>query len=1560
MALDKARSLLGLVAGISISFAAFACATYSGKEKTPPPPKERVSEPVKEVVPTTQPSALQRTLAEIEPAAIAAPGRMQKRLDRAVDSYLQRIQTSRIYVALDKPIYQPGETIWFRSWEVGTSDLMPATRSGQGMTFHLVSPKGAVVLQKRVAIAEGVARNTFELPAGVPGGEYTIRVMSDTGSRFERGVIISSYQPPRIKKKLEFVRKAYGPGDHVAAALALHRATGEPLSAGTVTAIAEVDRQEVARVPIAMTAKGTALVKFDLPGHIARGDGLLTVLVEDGGVTESIQKRIPITLDKIKFALFPEGGDLVRGLPGRVYFSAQTLIDKPADVQGRVVDDRGEMVAELASLHDGMGRFEITPEKGRSYRVHITRPVGIAQTFPLPEARDEGCSMQAVDDFDSQRDGVRIGVWCTAPRSIIATASLRERKIGTETVDVKPGEPTIVELPAPRWNQGAVRVTVFSDRGAPLAERLIYRGRGADMKVKVEPDRKSYSPRDRVALTIETTDLAGKPVPADLSLAVVDDTVLSFADDETANILAKLYLEHELQGQKIEKPNFYFSDDPKAAASLDLLLGTLGWRRFEWKLILSPDYGADVDGDKWNEKEGYHAAVLPGRSKRTASAGRRGRTLRVLRRLAEPAAGADYANAAPGGAAAALLAQPAATGTLNGRVADEDGKPLSGVRVIAQSTGTGRTSAAVTDGAGRYSIGGLQPGMYVVTFAYRGVAIRRQVSIRMGRSTMLNGRLDTSAIVPEATTAAASEAKPEGRAAKMRRPARRPMPKPAEEPMAAPVAAEPMPADEAERELGPMVDGIVADQPVMGRLRANVAKDKAALEDLDWAGDDAKQGAGQALAWAVVREFPAPRYETRYDGPRTDFRETIYWAPVVHTDENGKATAEFFLSDAVTSFRATVEGVSQAGRPGRAEALLESKLPVSLVAKLPLEVSAGDRIELPVTLSNETTYPLAAKMNAVFGPAFKVVHGAPDRVTLGAKASKSFFYTLEVVGNGREESDGRVALSVEAANLRDEVERVIDVVPLGFPQEVSVAGTVADSARHEVDLAGALPGTIKAELSMYPSPLATMTKGTEAIIREPYGCFEQASSANYPNVMVLSYLEENDAADPDLVAKTNAMLERGYRMLTGYESPKHGYEWFGGDPGHEALTAYGLMEFADMARVFDDTDRTMVRRTAAWLASRRDGKGGYKRNSRALDSFGRASEEVTNGYITWALSEAGAKDLQTELAYQQRVAKDTKDPYLMALAAGTMVNLDPGSKTTRAALDKLSTMRGGKGDYSGANHSITRSGGIALQIETTSLAVLALLKAGAGYLNEVRPSIEWLDGQRSGYGGYGSTQSTVLALKAMTRYAEASRVTRSSGVASLFINGEQVKKVSFEAGHKDALEFGDVGASLKPGKNQIEVRLDSESPLPYSMAISYRSKLPASSKETKVALSTHLASSKVAWGEGIRMHVTVRNLTDEGIPMTLARVGLPGGLTFQTWQLKELREKKLIDFYETNDREVILYFRSLGPEVEKQLDLDLMAAVPGTYVAPASSAYLYYTDEYKHWAEPLRVTVARK
>jgi alpha-2-macroglobulin-like protein len=721
----------------------------------------------------------------------------------------------------------------------------------------------------------------------------------------------------------------------------------------------------------------------------------------------------------------------------------------------------------------------------------------------------------------------------------------------------------------------------------------------------------------------------------------------------------------------------------------------------------------------------------------------------------------------------------------------------------------------------------------------------------------------------------------------------------------------------------------------------------------------------QVNGWAAVRVFPVPQYTRAYDGPRTDFRETVYWNPAVETNASGDADVTFVTSDAVTAFRASAEGFSAAGVAGGGQVTFQSKLPLTLDARLPVEVTSGDIIRLPITLANETDEPLEASLQAQFGAAFKLVGPAvPGTLRLKARDKQSLFASLEVVAT---DGNADIALKLAARGLTDELKKTIRVVPRGFPIEGAASGTArrGEPARHTIDLAGALPGSIRASVTMYPSPITAMAKGMEGMIREPGGCFEQTSSTNYPNIMILGYLNstasDGAGADPALVQKTHGVLEHGYKLLTGYETPEKGYEWFGHTPGHEALTAYGLMEFADMAKVYD-VDPKMVERTAAWLMSRRDQQGGFERSSQALDSFGRASPATTNAYIMWALAEARrTAGLTKELAVQKALGGETRDPYLLALAANTNLAAAPKAADSVAMAKRLAGMQGKDGSFPGAKETITMSGGESLTIETTALAVLALLKASPNseYEAQIRAGVDWLNGKRGGYGAWGNTQATILGLKALTAYTEHARQMSAPGSATLVVNGKDAGTIQFDKGRRDALVWNDLAGKLSAGKNTIELRLDSQAQLPYTITVEYRTAQPRSSAAAKVSVTTQLLKTQAKMGDGVTLRAHVENVTGAGIPMTLARVGLPGGMVFQTWQLKELRDKGVIDFYETRPREVILYWRALPPSAKKDIDLNLLSAVPGTYEAPASSAYLYYTAEDKAWTQPVSITIDR-
>ncbi|HXA00998.1 MAG TPA: MG2 domain-containing protein [Cytophagaceae bacterium] len=713
----------------------------------------------------------------------------------------------------------------------------------------------------------------------------------------------------------------------------------------------------------------------------------------------------------------------------------------------------------------------------------------------------------------------------------------------------------------------------------------------------------------------------------------------------------------------------------------------------------------------------------------------------------------------------------------------------------------------------------------------------------------------------------------------------------------------------------------------------------------------------QAAAYYRARQFSAPVYDKQeIVETRNDFRSTLYWNGNIEIDRTGKKVVEFYNSDDITSFRATAEGFSVDGMIGRSEMTYFTQLSFSMRTKIPAEVIAGDIISIPLTLANNTDGPLGGLMNITAPAGLKAMGILPATQTIMPGKTKTIYLDYKVSSKA---ATGNFTIGFKSCGLGDAFTQKIRIIQKGFPVTVSFSGQEMEK-EFMVDIANVVDSSLIITLSAYPSVVNDLLSGIDGILREPGGCFEQTSMSSYPNAMVLDYLKTTDTKDEKILSRATQLLEKGYQRLSTFETKDKGYEWFGSAPGHEALTAYGLMQFSDMKRVGGDVDQGMMDRTAKWLMSRRDGNGGFMRNSRALDNFGRGSEEITNAYITYSLSGAGYKDLQKELDNSFDKALTSKDPYMLAMMANAMYT-SGDSKRGDKLMEMLYPLQSANGSWTGKTHSITFSTGESLIIETTSLAVIAILKQTSPNQNALTKAVQFIIGSRSGSGTFGNTQGTVLALKALTEYAKSSKRTASVGTIEFYVGGRKVAERSYTAGQKGNIEITGLEAFVKPGKHKLHVKFKgTKEPLPYSVAMTWNTTLPNSSKECAINLSAKLTQTTVNVGETVRLSVTLSNKKNESLPNPIAIIGIPAGFTVQPWQLKEMQEKNIFDYYEVTGNNIVLYYRGMKALEVKNLSFDLKAEVPGEYFAPASAAYLYYTNEYKSWASLEKATIKKQ
>jgi len=126
---------------------------------------------------------------------------------------------------------------------------------------------------------------------------------------------------------------------------------------------------------------------------------------------------------------------------------------------------------------------------------------------------------------------------------------------------------------------GISQFTVFNAARQPVCERLFFK-RPRTLALGLSPDKDVYEQRSKINLAITSADANGKPVGADLSVAIfrVDSLMPAAAMD----ISSYLWLQSDLTGA-IESPGFYLTAPAEAA---DNLMLTQGWRRFRWEDVL--------------------------------------------------------------------------------------------------------------------------------------------------------------------------------------------------------------------------------------------------------------------------------------------------------------------------------------------------------------------------------------------------------------------------------------------------------------------------------------------------------------------------------------------------------------------------------------------------------------------------------------------------------------------------------------------------------------------------------------------------------------------------------------------------------------------------------------------------------------------------------------------------------------------------------------------------------------------------------------------------------------
>ncbi|NXO70635.1 A2ML1 protein, partial [Phainopepla nitens] len=519
--------------------------------------------------------------------------------------------------------------------------------------------------------------------------------------------------------------------------------------------------------------------------------------------------------------------------------------------------------------------------------------------------------------------------------------------------------------------------------------------------------------------------------------------------------------------------------------------------------------------------------------------------------------------------------------------------------------------------------------------------------------------------------------------------------------------------------------------------------------------------------------------------PRTYFPETWLW-DLVPVGEGGSAEVTVTVPDAITEWEAGMFCMAPQGFGLSPAVTLTAFQPFFVELALPYAVVRHETFTLRATVFNYLRQCLRVQVTLAESVELEVSPGAGDnyRGCVCADEAKTFQWGVQASSLGEvnitvstealssTEPCGNELPLVPAQGRVDTVIKPLLVQPGGILVEKTHSSLLCQEGSEEVSLeipANILESSQRAHVTVMGDILGNALQNLDSLLAMPYGCGEQNMVRFAPNIYIQQYLEKTGQLLPDIRAKAQGFLQSGYQRELLYKHDDGSYSAFGkSDPrGNTWLTAFVLKSFGQ-ARAYVAIEERHITDALQWLRQHQRKSGCFRSVGTLFNNAlqGGVSDELSlSAYVTAAMLELGLPTLEPAVSSALKCleASPTDNPYTQALLA-YVFGLAGLREQQRAQLQRL------------AQHSVSADGQLFWQrkgepqkpsepswavaapaeVEMTAYALLAYLSqpsVSPADLGTAAQIVRWLCKQQNPYGGFASTQDTVVALQALAKYA---------------------------------------------------------------------------------------------------------------------------------------------------------------------------------------------------------------
>ncbi|RYG18965.1 MAG: carboxypeptidase regulatory-like domain-containing protein [Chitinophagaceae bacterium] len=504
----------------------------------------------------------------------------------------------KVYLHFDKPYYAVADTMWFKAY-VTIEQNIPTPLS-KIVYVDVYTATDSLVQTLRLPLKNSVAYGHIPLNMqNYKQGNYYVRAYTlwmlnfSDSYFFSKSIVLGEAIDKQLITNITLNNEQTDKGIKTTAKIQFRDLSKKLLANKTVNWRVLSSYDEFTRGRGTTDQNGVLTVVFSSkPGApITKGDILTEINIADKEVA-SASFKLKQSLNEVDFQFFPEGGELISGIPNQVAFKALKTSGLGIDAKGSITDDQNNEITTFTTANAGMGSFFLTPEAGKSYKAKVTFKDGSTKVVNLPAAAATGITLQVVNSTD---EFINLKVLANTPfyeankDKTFFIVGLNTNVVYYAAKASLKNQIIITKIPKKNFPSGIAQITLFNANSEPISERLAFVLHKDAMALTVKTDLPTYKPRQKVKMSVDAKS-NGLPIAGDFSVVVIDEQKVPNDENTETTILSSLLLTSDLRGY-IEKPNYYFNKtDEKKISDLDKLMLTQGYRRFSFKEILQDKY----------------------------------------------------------------------------------------------------------------------------------------------------------------------------------------------------------------------------------------------------------------------------------------------------------------------------------------------------------------------------------------------------------------------------------------------------------------------------------------------------------------------------------------------------------------------------------------------------------------------------------------------------------------------------------------------------------------------------------------------------------------------------------------------------------------------------------------------------------------------------------------------------------------------------------------------------------------------------------------------------------